>query len=143
MRGTIELHVPGKPMGKQRARWSKRGTYTPKETVNYETYIKELFVVGNPGFIPPESPVRVRIYISMCLSIPNSASKRTKDEMESCFILPTKRPDVDNAAKIVLDALESVAYKNDSQVVALCVEKFYSVRPRMDITIEYDEWGRK
>jgi len=43
----IELIIPGKPMGKQRPRVMRNGiTYTPKETVNYETLIKQLFAIG-------------------------------------------------------------------------------------------------
>jgi len=40
----ITLTIPGEPKGKQRPRWGKRGIYSSKDTVNYETYIKELFV---------------------------------------------------------------------------------------------------
>lgn len=40
----VKLTIPGKPLGKQRPRVLKNGiTYTPKETVNYETLIKEIY----------------------------------------------------------------------------------------------------
>ena len=42
----IELIVPGEPMGKQRPRLSKFGTYTPTKTVNYETFVKEIYVIN-------------------------------------------------------------------------------------------------
>jgi len=40
-------------------------------------------------------------------------------------IYPTKKPDADNIAKIVLDALNGVAYTDDTQVVNLSVQKRY------------------
>ena len=41
-------------------------------------------------------------------------------------LLPTKKPDVDNVAKSVLDALNGVAWLDDSQVVRLEISKSYS-----------------
>ena len=49
---------------------------------------------------------------------------------------PIKRPDADNIAKIVLDALNGIAYKDDSQIVDLSVPKRYSDKPRVEIFIE-------
>ncbi len=56
-------------------------------------------------------------------------------------IRPTKTPDADNIAKSVLDALNKVAYKDDSCVVDLIVEKWYSENPRVEVYIWF-EWKR-
>ncbi|WP_460268332.1 RusA family crossover junction endodeoxyribonuclease [Clostridium sp. CTA-17] len=45
-----------------------------------------------------------------------------RDELEK----PTKKPDVDNIAKIILDSLNGVAYKDDSQIVDLRIIKSYT-----------------
>ena len=37
--------------------------------------------------------------------------------------MPLKTPDADNCAKIVLDSLNSIAYRDDSQIVSLIVVK--------------------
>ena len=37
----------------------------------------------------------------------------------------TKKPDVDNINKIILDALNKIAYEDDSQVCKVTVEKKY------------------
>lgn len=50
-------------------------------------------------------------------------------------ILPTKKPDCDNIAKIICDALNGVAYKDDKQIVQLLVSKVYSVEPFVLVTI--------
>jgi Holliday junction resolvase RusA-like endonuclease len=133
MKTRIALTIPGEPQGKQRPRVSKFGTYTPKKTVNYETYIKELFAIKYPNFIPLEGPLKMELYIYVL--IPSSASKKKIRLMENGELLPTKRPDVDNIEKLVFDALEKLAYKNDSQICRVTKIKDYSRRPRLEITI--------
>jgi len=133
----IELTVPGEPQGKLRARWAKHRTYTPTETVNYETYIKELFVIKYPDFILLEGPLR--IFLNIYVSIPASMSKKKKKLVEEKRLKPTKRPDFDNCVKTVCDALEKLAYKNDNQFTLGYITKDYSNKPRLEITIEEDQ----
>lgn len=51
-------------------------------------------------------------------------------------LLPAKKPDIDNIAKAVLDALNSVAYRDDTQIVELQIRKQYSEKPRLEICME-------
>lgn len=51
-------------------------------------------------------------------------------------LLPAKKPDIDNIAKAVLDALNSVAYRDDTQIVELQIRKQYSEKPRLEIRME-------
>lgn len=50
-------------------------------------------------------------------------------------IRPTKKPDFDNIGKVICDALNKIAYRDDSQIVDAQVRKFYSDRPRVVVTI--------
>ena len=52
------------------------------------------------------------------------------------IIRPKKKPDVDNVAKIILDALNKEAYYDDAQVVDFQLRKFYSDNPRVVVTIQ-------
>ena len=54
-------------------------------------------------------------------------------------IRPMKTPDCDNIAKICLDALNDIAYPDDSQITCLLVLKFWSENPRVEITLESQE----
>ena len=47
-----------------------------------------------------------------------------------------KKPDADNIAKSVLDALNGFAYNDDNQIVCLTVQKLYDTNARVEITIE-------
>ena len=51
-------------------------------------------------------------------------------------LYPTKKPDIDNIAKCVLDALNKLAYRDDTQVVTLRMEKHYGEIPRVEVEIE-------
>ena len=49
--------------------------------------------------------------------------------------LPTKKPDADNVMKIILDALNGVAYEDDRQIVALAIRKTYGEKPGVRVEI--------
>ena len=129
----VFLVVPGKPLAKQRARWSGHYLYSPKETVGFETYIKEMFVISYPDFILLEGALRMTITAYMI--IPKSTSKKRAKLMVERVIRPDKKPDWDSLGRIASDALEGLAYKNDSQIVTGIVHKWYAIRPRLEIEI--------
>lgn len=130
----IKLVIPGEPMGKGRPRLGKYSTHTPVKTVNYENLVKEIFIINKLKSIP-ERP-QLKAVITSYYSIPESASKKKKELMRHGDIRPTKKPDCDNVAKIILDSLNKVAYADDSQVVELTINKWYSEEPRVEVEIE-------
>ncbi len=138
----IEFVVPGEPQAKGRPRFfpirTKAGrtfgrAVTPDKTRSYETFIKELFVMAYPGFVPMEGPLSMTI--EAFLGIPKSASKTKREAMEGRTIVPEKRPDLDNLMKAAADALQGLAFRNDSQIVEAAIRKRYSIAPRMRIQI--------
>ena len=50
---------------------------------------------------------------------PKSISKKKRAEMLEGKIWPAKKPDSDNIAKVVLDALNGIAYHDDTQIIKL------------------------
>lgn len=129
----ISLVVPGQPQSKLRARWSGHHTYTPDKTVNYENYIKEIFVISYPSFVPLEGALRMTIIAYMM--IPKSTSKKRMKLMIDRIIRPTKKPDISNILKSAEDALSSLAFHDDKQIVTAICHKYYAVRPRLEIEI--------
>lgn len=129
------LTIPGKPLGKQRPRVLKNGiAYTPKETVNYETLIKQLYATEHRWAKPLEGPLKMKV--TAYFPIPKSVSKTKATSMEQGHIRPTKKPDADNIIKIVADALNGLAYRDDSQIVSCSLEKYYSGVPRLVVELE-------
>ena len=130
----IELEILGEPMGKQRPKFNRytRSAHTPEKTVNYETYVKELYVSSRL----PMLQGYIKINIIAYYSIPGTTSKKKHEQMINKFILPDKKPDLDNIAKIICDALNKIAYADDKQIVVLHLEKYYSDRPRVELQME-------
>lgn len=128
-----EFYVPGEPQGKARPRFTRIGrTYTPKKTVEYENQIKSAFAEAGGKY--SEYPVSIRI--TAMYAMPQSASKSKKQKMILGEILPLKKPDLDNIAKAVCDALNGIAYKDDSQVCRLAVIKQYGTEPGIMVSIK-------
>lgn len=125
------FEVPGKPTGKARARTfynPKLGrvqSITPKETVSYENLVKVCYSSSEDHreWFDKEP---LMMYITAYFEIPKSTSKKNRAKMLSGELHPTKKPDADNIAKIVCDALNDVAYHDDTQIVKLIVDKKYT-----------------
>ena len=135
---SIKLTVPGPPKGKARARTVRgRGgqtfSYTPEETVLYENLVKTCYS-QNCRF-SFQNGEALDVHIHAFYDIPKSTSKKKREQMLLGDILPTKKPDIDNIAKCILDALNGVAYHDDTQVVLLTIRKSYSEIPRVEVEI--------
>ena len=74
--------------------------------------------------------------LNLYFPIPKSTRKKDVPAMRTGEIRPTKRPDLDNILKAVSDALNGIAYKDDSQIVAAVIQKFYSDKPRAEVEIK-------
>lgn len=128
------ITIPGEPVSKGRPRMTKRGhTYTPKRTVDYERMVQTLFHAeyGSPKL---EGPILLQL--DLYFGIPKSRSKAARKRMQQGMERPCKRPDLDNCLKAIADALNGVAYKDDSQIVAAVIQKFWAEEPRAVVTIE-------
>lgn len=129
--------IVGEPKGKGRPRMTKNGhTYTPKDTYEYENLVKLAFTQAYPDWVPHKGEVLA--YIDAYYSIPKSYSKKKKQLIEAGIIQPTKKPDLDNIAKSILDSLNGIAYLDDSQVIELKVAKYYSDTPCVEVILVHD-----
>lgn len=131
-----EFEMPGEIVGKARPRMNTRTgkAYTPTNTKNYEYFLRQCFVAYYPNFKPIES--RVKVSIIAYFSMPKSTSKKKEAEMLAGNISPTKKPDADNIIKIILDAMNKFAFKDDTQVIKLDIEKKYAIAPKIYVKIE-------
>ena len=131
----ISFEIAGKPMSKQRPRMTKKGfVYTPKETIAYENYIKCVFQNKYPSHEPFTGIVEADI--KAIFPVPKSYSKKKTKELLETHDNYTHKPDLDNIAKIVLDSLNGIAYRDDSQVTILHLNKEYGVQPKVIVKLE-------
>ena len=139
---TFMLHfeVEITPVAKGRPRYSKRGnfvqTYTPKKTVDYEDVIRENAKIAMGTSEPLEAPLSVLLMFGM--PIPASTPKKALEGYLNGSVKHTKKPDLDNLAKAVLDAMNGVVYLDDNQICRLTIEKKYSKLPFVSISVRED-----
>ena len=123
MNHIASFFVPGVPVGKMRARVAHHGKfvreYTPAKQTKYEAHVRECYKGEKHKTLP------VSIIILSVLPIPKSFSKKKRADCLACETLPTSKPDTDNIAKSVMDALNGFAYKDDRQVTCVMSLKVY------------------
>ena len=125
--------VYGKIKGKARPRFFNGHAVTPKDTVNYENLVR--FCYKQQDGRKLEGAIRVVMYIYY--KIPNSYSKKRIQAIREGREYPCKKPDIDNCIKIILDALNGIAYEDDKQVTELTVLKRWTEgNERVEFEIE-------
>lgn len=134
----FSISIPINPVPKARPRFTRAGhVYTPKKTADYEKAIAEYWEQATKGFsYDREQPLVVNLGFG--LPIPKSTPKYKRHMMQNGTIKPTKKVDVDNLAKAVMDALNGVAWGDDSQVVKTTIFKEYTEHPYVYIYIHDD-----
>ena len=104
------------------------------------------------GFFERGSPLDVKIIAYF--EVPKSYTKKRRINCLAGLELPTKKPDIDNVAKIVMDGMNPKTkrnkqlhkmvevmrgiYHDDKQVTTLVVKKRYAERPRVEVRIKRD-----
>jgi Holliday junction resolvase RusA-like endonuclease len=123
--------VPGEPRGWARARTSGARFFTDTKTRSEKQAVAAWALEAGARVM--EGPVSV--CLTAYLRIPQSVSKKRRADMLSGAERPTKKPDGDNLAKLTMDALNGVCWRDDVQVVDLTVKKFWSDEPRLVVEI--------
>lgn len=143
---TIQFEIVGMPQGKGRPKFCKRGdfvtAYTPKKTKDYELMIRGSFLqwlMENPGRRADEIGDRpFNMDVVACFNPPASMPKKKQAELVMKEV-HTNKPDIDNIVKVVLDALNEVAFNDDSQLVFLTAGKRYSWKPAsVEVTLSWE-----
>ena len=136
-----ELTVYEKAIGKERPRFNmyQKRTYTPQKTKNYEGLIKMSFY-KKYGFKNEPCKNEIHVKIAVYYKPPKSYSKKKSRELIDNVRGYMCKPDADNIAKAVLDALNGVIWVDDKQVVELTVKKYYGTSDKIQIEIEDKEY---
>lgn len=131
--------VNGAPRGKQRARtfynarMGKMQSITPEATKDYESLIRWSYTQAGGKYMGDGYIV---LHIVAVYPIPKSFTKKKRQQALEGKTCPMVKPDVDNIAKAVLDALNGVCYADDKQVCELVVFKRYGDEPRLEVSVE-------
>jgi crossover junction endodeoxyribonuclease RusA len=110
----VKFTVPGIPVPKERPRFGRGRVYTPEKTVAYERKVR--FYAAAARVRPIDGDVALTLAI---------------------YLPDRRRRDMDNIEKAIKDALNGVAYEDDSQVAWCLKERFVDkADPRVVVTVE-------
>lgn len=131
----LKFTVPGQPVPQGRPLFSTKPfphAYDPPKSRKYKEKVKKFAEKNAPDqLMKGELHVEVLIFKETL----SSFSKKKKLAAEARSLRPTTKPDADNYAKGVLDAVKGVIWEDDGQVVDLVARKFYSEIPRVEVTV--------
>ena len=110
------FQVIGKPKGKARPRFDGRHKriFTPSSTADYERLVRQAYISSGGYLLSETEPIKILIIAQFKKAV---SSKKTA---------PTMKPDNDNIEKAVCDALNGIAYRDDSQIVHSEVRKVWA-----------------
>ena len=149
----VEFIVDGQPVGKARPRVTRTVTFTPKRTSQYEELIRYAAISNFEGYF--EKGCALDVKIIAYFGVPKSYTKKRRENCLAGIELLTKKPDIDNIGKIVLDGMNPKLrkdkqlhkmvevmrgiYQDDQQVTYLTVKKRYADRARVEVRVKEDE----
>ena len=122
-------------VGKGRPRFFGGHAVTPKATREAEKLSRMAYESAARG-AKAHAGIPVRVTVEMFSPLPKATPKRTVSEPY------LTRPDLDNVAKLQLDALNGVAYIDDAQVTELRVFKRDRTRDttkHTEVTVEWED----
>ena len=125
----FEIHSIPRPQRK--TQWNRNRAYDPsfdaKESIRWQ--------------LRPHAPkelLRGPLHVNMhfYLPIPKITKKHIRAQMINGIVLPYKRPDLDNLAYLVTNAMIDIVYIDDSQIVNLNLRKRYAEIPKTVIEVQ-------
>jgi Holliday junction resolvase RusA-like endonuclease len=134
----IMFTIYGEPVPKGRPRFSTRGkfpvAYTPEKTKNYESDVGMMAKAAMGASEPLEGALEAFIYVTF--AVPASYSKKRTEACLSGQEKHTKKPDLDNVVKSVIDGMDKIVFENDSQFTSIHATKVYGEVAKVEILVK-------
>lgn len=133
----LKFKVLGQAKPKQSVKFTRSGMrYTPKDAVIYANWIRNSFIIAYPKHKPEMlEGYYLDVELNAYFKIPESFSKKKKEQALKGLLRYDKRPDVDNLQKCQFDALNGIAYPDDRAIVDVSVHKYYAESDYVEISI--------
>lgn len=142
----LNFTIPGKVQAKQSAKFrqitGRNGkdfiqSYQPSKVVHYAEWVKICFMQKYPEHNPMIFKDKQLVIKTVAyFEIPQSKSKKFKEQALQGSKRPITKPDTDNIAKNIKDALNKLAFPDDSQIVTEIIEKRYAENPGAEVFIK-------
>lgn len=133
----IMFTVYGDPVAKGRPRFSTRGkfpvAYTPEKTKTYESEVAMMAKAAMGASEALEGALEAFIYVTY--AVPASYSKKRSEACLSGLEKHTKKPDLDNVVKSVVDGMDKIVFLNDSQITSIHATKVYGEIAKVEVMV--------
>ncbi len=135
----IQFQIPGPPKHQQRHRSSSRGKFVHQYDPSAKD--KKDFLLQAMQYAP-KAPHTGAVYLTVWFCMPRPKSHYRTGKFagilkDSAPLWHIKRPDIDNLLKFVMDSLNGVFWKDDSQICSVIAQKRYDERPRTVIQVDF------
>lgn len=125
----IEVFVPGTPKAQPRVKATRRGSfagvYDPGTAKAWKENAKAVLLP-----LVPSEPIAGEVKLALCFLMPRPKGHyNSKGEVKPrCISVGhTKKPDLDNMVKAIMDAISDLCiWRDDSQVVKIECDKKYA-----------------
>lgn len=130
-----EFFWAGTPRGQGRPRFTRTGkAYKASVDRAYEKGLCLAYLSEYGAEKPMEGPLKLEVLA--VYPIPKATPKKNIGPMLDCEIVPIVKPDIDNVAKAVMDALNGVAFPDDNAIVCMKCRKVYGGAPGIRVKLE-------
>jgi Holliday junction resolvase RusA-like endonuclease len=127
------FEVYGNPVPQKQTRFVRRTgiAYDPskKEKEQFQWQVRPY---------APHEPLTCPIVLDLTFLVPIPQSLKSKVKrrlMANHTILPIKKPDIDNMAYLITNAMKKIFYEDDAQIVDMYLHKRYAEKPRTIVKI--------
>jgi Holliday junction resolvase RusA-like endonuclease len=124
----FEIHTIPKPQ--KQTRFARNIAYDPSR--DYKESLRWQIKPHAPKE-PFQGPMRV--HLTFHLPIPKQTPKARRKQMINGVCVPWRRPDLDNLAYTVTNAMQELVYEDDSQIIDLVLSKRYAEVPKIIVKI--------
>ena len=136
----LNLVINQHPIPQKRHRHSKWGTYDPNS--KDKNIVKNIIKTQSKGFYT-EQPVSVMMDFKILRPKSHYRTGKYSNMLKSdAPMFHTKKPDIDNLLKFIMDCCSGIVYKDDCQVDRCSASKVYCEKgeePRTEINIMIQE----
>jgi Holliday junction resolvase RusA-like endonuclease len=134
------LTIPGNPIPLKRARsFIKRGTIHHYDSQATQKRKIATFIRYKTQATKLQGPINCSIHFHLKRPANHFRSGKYKHILKNnAPQFPTSTPDIDNLIKFYLDAMNSIAYEDDRQIVSISAGKLYAEKGKERTVISLD-----
>ena len=134
---TVTFTVPGKPRGLPRPRATARGGYVrfygSASAKKLLARIRAAYLAAAGKHVPHQGAVE--LWVSAFFAAPTRLRKADRGRLADEAASHVGKPDLDNIIKAVCDALNELAWEDDSQVAYITASKNYGASPQLWVRV--------